>query len=112
MGVLIIRTIVFWGLYWGTLILGNYHIALRLQVLVVFRLVQSEGTDLCCRGQPLKQPGAPRRSRTGPNKVPEPCKTVASQPQWELYELESKLLKGGYVGDYMGDYYRGHEGGC
>ena len=24
-GVHIIRTIVFWGLYWGPLILGNYH---------------------------------------------------------------------------------------
>ena len=26
LGVPIIRTIVFWGLYWGSLILGNYHI--------------------------------------------------------------------------------------
>ena len=26
LGVLIIRTIVFWGLHWGPLILGNYHI--------------------------------------------------------------------------------------
>ena len=25
MGVPIIRTIVYWGLYWGPLILGNYH---------------------------------------------------------------------------------------
>ena len=25
LGVPIIRTIVFWGLYWGPLILGNYH---------------------------------------------------------------------------------------
>ena len=25
MGVHIIRTIVYWGLYWGPLILGNYH---------------------------------------------------------------------------------------
>ena len=24
----IIRTVLFWGLYWGTLILGNYHINL------------------------------------------------------------------------------------
>ena len=24
----IIRTIVFWSLYWGPLILGNYHVAL------------------------------------------------------------------------------------
>ena len=23
-------------------------------------------------------------------------------------ELESKLLKGGYIGDYIGDYYRGY----
>ena len=27
LGVPIIRTIVYWGLYWGTLILGNYHLA-------------------------------------------------------------------------------------
>ena len=26
LGVPIIRVIVFWGLYWGNLILGNYHI--------------------------------------------------------------------------------------
>ena len=26
LGVSIIRTIVFWGLYWGSLILGNYHV--------------------------------------------------------------------------------------
>ena len=26
LGVPIIRTIIFWGLYWGSLILGNYHI--------------------------------------------------------------------------------------
>ena len=26
LGIPIIRTIVFWGLYWGTLILGNCHI--------------------------------------------------------------------------------------
>ena len=29
-GVPIIRAIVFWGLYWGPLILGNYHIPLPL----------------------------------------------------------------------------------
>ena len=28
LGVVIIRTIVYWGLCWGTLILGNYHVAL------------------------------------------------------------------------------------
>ena len=27
LGVPIIRTIVYWGLYWGTLILGNYHMS-------------------------------------------------------------------------------------
>ena len=26
LGVPIIRTIVFWGLYWGSSILGNYHL--------------------------------------------------------------------------------------
>ena len=30
LGVPIIRTIVFWGLYWGPLILENYHIDSRL----------------------------------------------------------------------------------
>ena len=25
LGVPIIRTIIFWGLYWGPLVLGNYH---------------------------------------------------------------------------------------
>ena len=29
LGVPIIRTTVFWGLYWGPLILGNYHLGLR-----------------------------------------------------------------------------------
>ena len=28
LGVPIIRIIVFWGLYWGALILGNYHIGI------------------------------------------------------------------------------------
>ena len=27
-----------------------------------------------------------------------------------IYELWSKLLKGGYIGDYIGDYYRGYKG--
>ena len=26
LGVPVIRTIIFWGLYWGPLILGNYHV--------------------------------------------------------------------------------------
>ena len=29
LGVPIIRIIVFWGLYWGSLILGNYHVGSR-----------------------------------------------------------------------------------
>ena len=28
LGVPIIRTIVYWGLYWGPFILGNYHVVL------------------------------------------------------------------------------------
>ena len=27
-----------------------------------------------------------------------------------VYELQSKFLKGGYIGDYVGDYYRGYMG--
>ena len=30
LGVLIIRIIVYWGLYWGPLILGNYHLGFRV----------------------------------------------------------------------------------
>ena len=33
LGVPIIRTVVFGGLYWVTLILGNYHIGLRVEGL-------------------------------------------------------------------------------
>ena len=29
LGVPMIRTIVYWSLYWGTLILGNYHLILQ-----------------------------------------------------------------------------------
>ena len=28
------------------------------------------------------------------------------------HELQSKLLKGGYRGDYRGEYYKGSPGGC
>ena len=31
LGVPIIRTIVFWGLYWGPLVLGNYHITTMME---------------------------------------------------------------------------------
>ena len=30
LGVPIIRTIVYWGLHWGTLILGNFHVNMKL----------------------------------------------------------------------------------
>ena len=33
LGVPIIRTIVFWGLYWGPTILGNYHMIYSLNSL-------------------------------------------------------------------------------
>ena len=32
LGVPIIRTIVFWGLYWGPLNLGNYHIEVCIRM--------------------------------------------------------------------------------
>ena len=33
LGAPIIRSIVFWGLYWGPLILGNYHFDLKMKKL-------------------------------------------------------------------------------
>ena len=33
LGVPIIRIIVYWGLYWGPLILGNYHIGVAIENL-------------------------------------------------------------------------------
>ena len=35
LGAPIIRTIVFWGLYWGPLILGNYHITIITIVTII-----------------------------------------------------------------------------
>ena len=35
LGVPIIRTIVYWGLYWGPLIVGNYHILSQLWKRVI-----------------------------------------------------------------------------
>ena len=34
LGVPIIRTIVYWGLYWGTSILGSYHLISSLMALI------------------------------------------------------------------------------
>ena len=57
LGVPIVRTIIYWGLYWGPLILGNYHVVfgktrarlgvVRLRVYVGFR-VQGVGLDITC----------------------------------------------------------------
>ena len=33
LGVPIIRIIVFWGLYWGPLVLGNYHLSGRVKCI-------------------------------------------------------------------------------
>ena len=41
LGVTVIRTIVFWGLYWGPLILGDYHL--------VNSITQIEFTAQCNR---------------------------------------------------------------
>ena len=30
---------------------------------------------------------------------------------YKVYCLESKLLKGGYIGDCVGDHYKGYSGG-
>ena len=37
LGVPILRIIVFWGLYWGPLILGNYHLSAELPDTVNWR---------------------------------------------------------------------------
>ena len=39
LGIPIIRTIVFWGLYWGPLILGNYHISQGIMYIGSCRLL-------------------------------------------------------------------------
>ena len=44
LGVPVIRIIVFWGLYWGSLILGNYHV--RLGLLNPAALLEIEGCPL------------------------------------------------------------------
>ena len=45
LGVPVIRTIVFWGLYWGPLILGNYHLGLYgRKVGALVRVQKPSGT--------------------------------------------------------------------
>ena len=39
LGVPIIRIIVFWGLYWGPLVLGNYQIVVTTIVVVIMIVV-------------------------------------------------------------------------
>ena len=47
-GVPILRIIVFWGLYWGSLILGNYHIPLGcLNVPLFPKLALLWGIEVC-----------------------------------------------------------------
>ena len=42
LGVPIIRTIVFWGLYWGPLILGNYHMLSNLGLSMEVRKLENQ----------------------------------------------------------------------
>ena len=42
-GIPIIRTIIYWGLYWGPPILGNYHMPLSSQGAAVKCLLESAG---------------------------------------------------------------------
>ena len=44
LGVPIIRIIVFWGLYWGPLILGNYHIGLLTGAMGFYEWVPFKGS--------------------------------------------------------------------
>ena len=45
LGVPIIRILVYWGLYWGPLILGNYNLGYVVQVLGLM-LVNLTGTSI------------------------------------------------------------------
>ena len=53
LGVPIIRIIVFWGLYWGPLILGNYHIHVylgRVRCFCEHRHIGLCSEKRCCWG--------------------------------------------------------------
>ena len=60
LGVPTIRTIVFWGLYWGPTILGNYHVMVFLDMNVYVALllgrvgVQVAGCSRAHRGYGLR----------------------------------------------------------
>ena len=49
MGVPIIRTIVFWGLYWGPSILGNYHIGMVEKKMETNYLTTNTNNMTCIR---------------------------------------------------------------
>ena len=53
LGVPIIRTIVFWGLYWGPLILGNYHIVLSNNQGYLFRALYNRNILGSILGSPM-----------------------------------------------------------
>ena len=85
-----LRITIFWGLYWGPLILGNYQVCWVSQ-----------------RGSGFKELGKQTHLK--------PMATEEDNYVWELdmsvppqmsYSLNS--LKGGYIGDDIGDYYRGY----
>ena len=49
MGVPIVRTIVFWGLYWGPFILGNYHIGMVEKKMETNYLTTNTNNMTCIR---------------------------------------------------------------
>ena len=56
LGVPIIRTVVYWGLYWGPLILGNYQVVCQMRVTQWFTFSQSTFTVLLgCRANHRSQ---------------------------------------------------------
>ena len=48
----IIRTIVFWGLYWGSLVLGNYHIYIYMYMRCELSGAMSDNIDLTSNPKP------------------------------------------------------------
>ena len=57
LGVAIIRLIVYWGLYWGPLILGNYHMYNGWPVVIVPHEVQTCHSRLsgqCAQTAPIE----------------------------------------------------------
>ena len=66
LGVLIIRTLVFWGLYWGPLILRNYHIDCWLHLSnLLFLWLSCSPSQLCLK--PAKGQAGPQKQAMGLN---------------------------------------------